>query len=130
MFTDDFATPGIVIPVVLIPLALILSVALSILKGFNLLPSKDYWNSALSRLFHGRKTQSPTQNPISQVSRDTIGSFSTIESSFIGQNNEANQVVSKPHIVHYPNRPSQRSADEWYSRPLSCTPPYSQEGQV
>lgn len=131
MSTDKDATPGLIVPIVLIPLVLIFSVALSILKGFNLLPPGGSWGSWLACFFSRLKPRPHIQYPANEASRDTVGSFSTIESSFIGQsNNEANQVVSKPHVVHYASRLRQWDSDGWNSRPLSRTSPYCQEGQV
>ncbi|OTA93024.1 hypothetical protein M434DRAFT_31377 [Hypoxylon sp. CO27-5] len=91
--------PGIICAITLIPTSLILIFTFMTLKGFDLLPSI----CACGR--RSRRQQYPTATPVSVVD-SAGGSFTTIESNFIGQaRNEFTTTITRPSPVHHA-RPS------------------------
>lgn len=100
--SDQTLHPGIICAIVLIPAALLLFVTLIILKGFNLISQLcTCW-----RRPRRQRDEKHSQATSASLTDPTGGSFTTIESSFIGQaRNESTATITLPPPVHHARQP-------------------------
>ncbi|XXG98548.1 Putative ribokinase [Hypoxylon texense] len=93
--SDQSLHPGIICAIALIPTILIVIITLTILKGFNLLPQPGTWWENIQYRKHSAPVVVTLVDPAG-------GSFSTIESNFIGQaRNESVTSIRRPPPVHH-----------------------------
>lgn len=97
--SDQSLHPGIIYAIALIPVALIVILTWTILKGFDLLPNlRARWTKARRR----------PQLPVTDICPvgSTRGSLTTIESAFIGQSrNGSVETVTRPEPIHDVRKP-------------------------